>query len=276
MRWSLLCGGTGARKDRLTKKGDCMLTSRSRLTIVGSVLLFAIATVVAAQQPSSSPSPIKHVPIALPEKAPSDWDPETWRNFRRRCQEVADMSAANLPMGSGDYGYADACTKEGAYYHPVKRRPVPVVAPTVAASPGPDGHIPLDIPTEPPKGSPYEANPSLWARMRSNCQEVADRLYAHEPVDHEEWLECGRMRMTVRAYNGTAPSVSPPAPVSSPIVTVTPTPTSLGAAAPVTGASSVGPFGTTFSGGGAMPARVRVRRPGISQWTMPPTFRLRS
>ena len=112
-----------------------------------------------AQEPTPQLSSIKHIPIALPEQVPFGWDPVTYANFRRRCQEVADISAANLPMGSGDYGYAEACAERGAFFHPVKLLPKPSpigLAATPIATPGPDGHVPMpwDLPKEPLKGSP--------------------------------------------------------------------------------------------------------------------------
>ena len=169
-----------------------------------------------AQQPSPIASPTKHVPIALPARALQGWDPETYANFRRRCQEVADKSEADAPMDSSDYGYADACTKEGAYFHPVKYRPAPSVATTVVATPGPDGHIPLDIPLKPPSGSPYEKIPEFYARQRAICQEIVDQQFLHQAVDRESLMDCGRMRMTLRAHSKGDGHVPLDIPVSPP------------------------------------------------------------
>ncbi|MGH7879774.1 MAG: hypothetical protein ACREQD_09800, partial [Candidatus Binataceae bacterium] len=158
-----------------------------RTNLIGWAVVCVVAFFAAggaAQQPTLGPAPTTHVPIALPIEAPSGFDPVAWATFRQRCQEVADMSAANLPMGSGDYGYADACTKQGAYFHPVKQRPKPPAVPTVTVTPGPDGHIPLDLPSSPPPRSSYYRQPDVWARILRMCQEVADRQYQNQPVDH--------------------------------------------------------------------------------------------
>ena len=165
-----------------------------------------------AQEPTPQLSSIKHIPIALPEQVPFGWDPVTYANFRRRCQEVADISAANLPMGSGDYGYAEACTERGAFFHPVKLLPKPSpigLAATPIATPGPDGHVPMpwDLPKEPLKGMPYDLQ--TWRNMRSECQAIADKSYAHQPVDNEAIKDCGRLQAGVRAYSKGV--VSPPA-----------------------------------------------------------------
>lgn len=208
---------------------------------------FAVPALGQLPTPAQTPVPRasgSHVPIALPMEAPPDWDPETWKNFRRRCQEVADMSARNQPMGSGDYGYADACTKEGAYFSPVKQRPpVPPRPATPMPTPGPGGHVPLDIPVNPPSESPYSREPQTWAMMRANCQKVADRLYYKQPVDREAAMDCGRMRMTVKAYSN--PVSAPQPPLNSP----SPTPTPVATPQEPSGNSQVGPFGTPFAAG---------------------------
>jgi hypothetical protein len=157
-------------------------------SLLAAALSFCFATHmvsgVRAQESTPSPSPTHHVPIALPTEVPPGSDPETYAHFRQRCQDVADLSAANLPMGSGDYGYADACTKEGAFYYPVKRLPRSPVHPTPVLTPGPDGHVPLDIPVNPPQGSIYNRMPrEVWARTRAMCQVIADKQAAHQPLD---------------------------------------------------------------------------------------------
>jgi hypothetical protein len=131
-------------------------------------MFVSLVAIGRAWQPTPSVSPTKHVPIAMPEQAPPGYDPQGYADFRRRCQEVADMSAANLPMGSGDYGYAEACTERGAFFHRVKLLPKPApLAPTPVVTPGPDGHVPLDIPVSPPLGS---LDPGVWANMRKECR----------------------------------------------------------------------------------------------------------
>jgi hypothetical protein len=191
------------------------------------------------------------VPIALPEKAPPGWDRQGWVDFRRRCQEVADKSEADAAMDSSDYGYADACTKQGAYFHPVKHRPAPSAATTVVATPGPDGHIPLDIPVKPPSGSPYEKIPEFYARQRAICQEIAERQFLHQAVDRESLLDCGRMRMTLRTYSKGASPTPLASPAGTPLPTVTPTPLGgVSAVKPLNSSLPVGPFGTPFAAGG--------------------------
>ena len=135
------------------------------------------------------------------------------------------MSAANLPMGSGDYAYAESCTERGAFFHPVKLLPKPspiALAPTPNATPGPDGHVPMpwDLPKEPPIGT----NAEQYANLRTMCQAIADKAYAHQPVDNEAIKDCGRLQAGVRAYSKGV--VSPPAasPSGKPFDTPAPTP----------------------------------------------------
>jgi hypothetical protein len=134
------------------------------------------------------------------------------------------MSAANLPTGSGDYGYADACTKQGAYYHPVKQRPPMPLEPT--PTPGRDGHVPLSIPVNPPPGE----DSKLWAAERADCQEIADDAFAGRPAPKrlDSMLEVceslggiGLSWPTPVNVTTSAPSQTEGAPIS----TVTPTPT---------------------------------------------------
>jgi hypothetical protein len=203
-----------------------------------------------AQEPTPQLSSIKHIPIALPEQVPFGWDPVTYANFRRRCQEVADLSAANLPMGSGDYGYAEACTERGAFFHPVKLLPKPTpLTPTPVVTPGPDGHIPLDIPVSPPPGS--GRNPEEWTNWRKECQIVADKQAAHQPVDRDQVMDCGRMRMVVREYSQPASPVPATSPSNLSLPTITPTPEAgINAPQSLSSSFSIGPFGTPFPGGG--------------------------
>jgi hypothetical protein len=205
-----------------------------------------------AQEPSSTASPGAYVPIALPTEAPSGWVPETWTNFRRRCQEVADMSAGNLPMGSGDYGYAAACTKQGAYFHPVEQRPpIPLVA---TPTPGPNGHMPLSIPLSPPLGSGW--SPDLWARQRAQCQQLADNS-PDLPTAHS--FELAELCSSLSAM-GLSPSPigsppeSQPSSTGSSVPTPIPTPSFQSEVSPsielLSPNTAVGPFGTQFAGGG--------------------------
>ncbi len=230
------------------------ITGPSLIALLAAPAMAQILTPTPAQTPVPHASgSIAHVPIALPIKAPPDWDPETWTNFRRRCQEVADMSAANQPMGSGDYGYSDACTKEGAYYWPVKQRPrTQAHATTPMPTPGPDGHIPLGLPLTLPPGSPFESAPAEWRLMLAACQRIADARAVHEPINDSDWHACGTLRNTVRVYNRPLPPVeSSPAGNAAPSPTATPTP--LGQPQDpqsLNSNSPVGPFGTPFTGGG--------------------------
>jgi len=107
-------------------------------SLLGMALLMIV--LARAQEPSPGGAPTIHVPIKLPTAAPSGWPAELWEKYHKRCQEVADLSAANPPMDSSDCGFADWCTKQGAFYSPVKQRPI--ITPTAVVTPGPDGHIP--------------------------------------------------------------------------------------------------------------------------------------
>lgn len=227
-------------------------------TVASLSVLLAASAMAQMLTPTPAQTPVPHasgghVPIALPISAPSGWDPETWANFRRRCQEVADMSAANQPMGSGDYGYADACTKEGAYYWPVKQRPRVSARPTTPMpTPGPDGHVPLGLPLTPPHGSPFERAPVQWSLLLAACQRVADARAAHKPIGDSDWHVCGTLRNAVRVYGRPLPPVESSTPSNvAPSPTVTPTP--LGEPQDpqsFNSSSPAGPFGTPFMGGG--------------------------
>jgi hypothetical protein len=162
------------------------------------------------------------------------------------------MSAANLPMGSGDYAYAESCTERGAFFHPVKLLPKPspiALAPTPNATPGPDGHVPMpwDLPKEPPIGT----NAEQYANLRTMCQAIADKAYAHQPVDIEAIKECGGAVAGLRALSHETVAQPPASPGRSPLPTPIPTPAGASELGPLSSAASVGPFNDTpFSGGG--------------------------
>jgi hypothetical protein len=134
-------------------------------------------------------------------------------------------------------------------------RPTPVV------TPGPDGHIPLDIPLRPPPGSPYENDQQGWINMRNDCQRVEDSIYAHQPLGPEEWRVCTTLRMTVRDYGKPTPATSPTSPAKQPLPTVVPTPGGMSAPQPLSSSFPVGPFGTPFSGGGGDACAVGGNQP---------------
>lgn len=125
-------------------------------------------------------------------------------------------------------------------------------------TPGPDGHVALDIPKEPPRGSPFQHDPVGWANMRAMCQIVADKQFAHQPFEKDDLLACGRMRMTVRTYSKPRRSPSQANEAARPIQTPIPLPTPLEGPSPdanspesINTSLSVGPFGTPFTGAGA-------------------------
>ena len=134
------------------------------------------------------------------------------------------MSAATLPMGSGDYAYADACTKQGAYYHPVRQLPrKPPAKAAVIATPGPDGHIPLgDVPLTPPPALNMDQRD--WTNLRNTCQHYLDESYAGKRVDLHEGYACTSVRMATRVYGHLASPMPSSSPAGSPLPMVTPTP----------------------------------------------------
>jgi hypothetical protein len=217
-----------------------MFLKRPMLAVaIAACLLLSLVQIVGGQGPTPEASPTTHVPIALPVQVPSGWDLVTYANFRRRCQEVADMSAANLPMGTGDDAYADACTKKGAFYHPVKRLPKPTpmaLAPTPIATPGPDGHVPLpwDLPKNPPKGT----DPETYANLRAMCQAIADKAYAHQPIDDESIKECGRAVAGLRALSHETVAQPLASPGRRSLPTPIPTPAGASELGPVSAHSS--------------------------------------
>jgi hypothetical protein len=82
----------------------------------------------------------------------------------------------------------------------------PRAIPTPFGTPDANGHINVNLPVTPPKGSPYERNPGFYARERAMCQMVADKQYAREAVDHEQALECGRLRYEIWVYSKPRPN----------------------------------------------------------------------
>jgi hypothetical protein len=156
------------------------------------------------------------------------------------------MSAANLPMGSGDYAYAEACTKREAFLSPVKQLPKPSpIAPTPIATPGPDGHVPMPwgLPKEPPTGT----NAEQYENLRTMCQAIADKSYAHQPVDIEGIKECGGAVTALRALKREAVPQPPASSRRSPLPTPIPTPAGASELGPLSSSASIGPFGTPFN-----------------------------
>jgi hypothetical protein len=124
-------------------------------------------------------------------------------------------------------------------------------------TPGPDGHVPLAIPKEPPPA----ADPTQWARQRAQCQELADKTAKHQPVDPmvaETMREpCFSMSLSSPAWRAKqhpfGPDIPPP-PNQKPIPVPVPAPLSPEEqdqhGEQRSSSLSVGPFGTPFSGGG--------------------------
>ncbi|HLW69149.1 MAG TPA: hypothetical protein VKS22_00860 [Candidatus Binataceae bacterium] len=240
-----------------------------------SLLGMALLTIVLAraQEPSPSGAPTVHVPIKWPAAAPSGWPAELWEKYHKRCQEVADLSAANAPMDSSDYGFAGWCTKQGVYYSPVKQLPRAVITPTPVVTPGPDGHIPISL----PESLPPEVNmqPDQWVRVRAECQRIADANYQHVPLLNKDmppeaaksaawnsWRDCAQLYALMqeiresreRQMSGSPmPTDTPPPPDDPrrmpPPVLPSESNDSSGPQSLNTN-SSIGPFGPNFVAGG--------------------------
>jgi hypothetical protein len=116
-------------------------------------------------------------------------------------------------------------------------------------TPGPDGHVPLGIPVNPPGGGDSQQ----WARQRAQCQEIAYKIAAHQPVDPDTFMAmrevCASMGSPPPA--SPVPEVPPPANQTS-IPMVTPPEVPSGSESPesLNTSSTVGPFRTPFAGGG--------------------------
>jgi hypothetical protein len=67
------------------------------------------AALVVLSASAQQPTPLPHVQIVIPTTPPAGWSPKQWSDFRARCQEVADKTAAHVAYTRDDWGVVPLC-----------------------------------------------------------------------------------------------------------------------------------------------------------------------
>ena len=91
---------------RCSKQMNKTLLKRVLVICVAFGLVSA-AEVLAQLRPS--PTPLPHVKIGIPVKAPPAWDPKQWAAIRAHCQSIADRSAAHIAIGPRETSMVQTC-----------------------------------------------------------------------------------------------------------------------------------------------------------------------
>ena len=87
-----------------------------------TLVLLCSSLLALAQEPSPVP---KHVGIILPTEVPPGWGSGQWRISRSICQEIADRSAAHLPIRPEVAREYKLCQSLSFQFDPKNRYPPP-------------------------------------------------------------------------------------------------------------------------------------------------------
>ncbi len=130
------------------------------------VLILAVcAALFVLSASAQQPTPLPHVPIAIPVTPPPGWVPKQWADLRARCQEIADYSTAHRPIPTSEWHLIEVCHSLSVVpppppngYPPLFSSGASAPMPTPVASPSPAGPGPesaLDPPVIGPFGTPF-------------------------------------------------------------------------------------------------------------------------
>lgn len=75
-------------------------------------IVFFLATgaaLIVLSANAQQPTPLPHVQIAIPTTPPAGWVPKQWSDFRARCQQIADKTAAHVAYTRGDWQMSSLC-----------------------------------------------------------------------------------------------------------------------------------------------------------------------
>lgn len=140
-----------------------MLKQLSTLAVL--CLAIAGAPLMVQSARAQQPTPLPHVPLAIPVTPPPGWVPKQWAELRARCQERADELAAHRSIPQVDWSLREVCGSLGVIPPPPPAGYPPKSSfsgssrvqsplPTPATSPSPPGLSPQSA-TAPPTIGPF-------------------------------------------------------------------------------------------------------------------------
>lgn len=121
----------------VSKEKNVNIVKAKPIVIVVALVAALMGTKANAQQPT----PLPHVHIAIPVTPPPGWVPKQWADFRARCQEIADKTAAHRPFTRDDWGIASICGSSAVQPPPPDVPPMtsgtsaPMMTPVASPSP---------------------------------------------------------------------------------------------------------------------------------------------